>query len=377
MNNFNNVKLLKIAKLALKYQTTSANILTDICRKRWLNQKITPFPRVITLYVTNKCNLNCPMCLNANYRNKSQTKGITVNTINKILPELKKYKPLVCITGGEPLLNQELFEIITLLSKNKILTSMTTNGYLLEKHAQRIADSGLEFLSVSLDHYLEEKHDKGRGVKNTYKKLIVGINKLAEIRRNTPSNIKINTVIRKDNFSELSRMYDFIESIGIDEWSLQHFSFTTPNARAGIKKYKGTNFLGDYIVGKNIETDFFLNIDQIKILKGELADVVRKSKYYKTKLSIKPEMNDIFSYYQGKSPSKKSQCNWPFDSINIMESSKVALCLGNEIGNLAKANTIKEIWNSNNARNFQSLILKEKILPMCFRCCGLKYNFQI
>ena len=110
MNNFinNNVKLYKISKLALKYKATSFNILTDICKKKFFNQKVPSFPKVITLYVTNKCNLHCAMCLNVNYRKNNQAtneineivwidsnytqKGIALASINQdfLIPELKK-----------------------------------------------------------------------------------------------------------------------------------------------------------------------------------------------------------------------------------------------------------------------------------------------
>lgn len=376
MNNFNNINFTKTAKLALKYRTTSLNILTDTIKKILLKKYTTPFPRVITLYITNRCNLNCQMCLNANYRNQNKkNEGINIKTIKKILPELKKYKPTVCITGGEPLLIPDLFNIISLLVKNNILTSMTTNGYLLERYAQQIADSGLEFLSVSLDHYEENVHDRGRGVKTTYRRLVKGLDQLIKIRKTTPANIKINTVITKDNYSNLSKMYDFIEGLGVDEWSLQHYSFINPTAQKIIDKYNKIAPSGKYIVGKLIQKDSFFSEEQIKILQEQLMKIIKKNSVYKTKLSIKPEMDNIFSYYLGKFPSKKSDCIWPFESVNIMNGSKVTLCLGNEIGNLAKVSSIKQIWNSKKAYDFQKLILKEKILPLCYRCCGLKFKF--
>lgn len=377
MNYLNSVKLFKKAKLAFKYPLTSWNILTDGARKKLFGQTITSFPRIITLYVTNKCNLNCPMCLNAKYRNKNKSdKDINIKTIKKILPELIRYKPMVCITGGEPLLNQDVIKIISLLSKNRILTTMTTNGFLLEKYAQSIADSGLEFLTISLDHFDEKKHDKNRGVKQTYSKLISGLKKLNTVYSKTPSNIKINTVISKNNFNELSKMYDFIETLGVDEWSVQHYNFVNPTAQKNISTYFKTNYQGDYIEGNLIHTELYLNTKQVSILQKQLDEIKKKGLFYKTKLSTKPEINDIVPYYQGKFPSKKSQCNWPCMSINIMKGSKVTLCIGNEIGNLDDKTFIQQIWSSKQANDFQEKVLKEKVFPFCFRCCGLNFHFH-
>ena len=379
MINLNNVDSYKKIKLAIKYPTTSLNILSDFCRKIFLNQKITPFPRYIALYVTNRCNLNCPMCVNSSYRAKHLKQSeINLNLIKKILPELKKYKPFVVMSGGEPLINHDIFKIISLLSANKILTSLTTNGFVLEKYVKQIVNSRLEFITISLDHFEEEKHDQGRGVKTTYRRLIKGLNKLVVIRdrEGTPTNIKVNTVIRKDNYRDLSKMYDFIEKLKIDEWALQHYSFINPVARKVINNYVSKNHIGNYIIGAEINSKSFFSKNQIGILQDQLNDIAKKSKYYKTRLSIKPNVDDLFSYYQGDFASKKSYCSWPFDSINIMESSKVTLCLGNEIGNLKSSHSINDMWQSQKANDFRELIIKEKVLPLCFRCCAMNYVFD-
>lgn len=376
MNNTNNLRAFILAKLVLKYPKTSLNIVGDFLRKKLIANKITPFPRLITLYITNKCNLNCPMCLNVNYRNKTGlSKEIDINLIKKILPELKTYKPFICISGGEPLLNHHLFKIISLLSTNHILTSLTTNGLVLENFTQQIIDSKLEFVSISLDHYKEKEHNLGRGSKVSYQKLINGLNKLVTLRSNTPTNIKVNTVIRRDNYRDLSKMYDFIENLKIDEWALQHYSFINPQASKAINSYLVKNPIGNYIQGAPVDSDSYFSKKEIIYLQKQLDEIAEKSQSYKTKLSIKPRVDNLSAYYQGVPPSIKSDCIWPFESLNIMEGTKVALCLGNKIGDLKNTPSLKKIWQSDRARGFQNLILKEKILPLCFRCCGLNYIF--
>lgn len=373
----NNLKPFKLFRLILKYPQSSFNLLTDLGKRKFLKSNIPSFPRQITLFITNRCNLNCAMCLNAAYRKGHLARSdFNINSINKILPELKRHKPFIYITGGEPFLNRDTFKIISLLSANRIFTSLTTNGFYLEEYAQHVIDSGLEFISVSLDHFEEKKHDKGRGVPKTYQRLIKGVKKLVALKRNSPSNIKINTVIRKDNYNQLSKMYDFIEDLGIDEWSLQHYSFINPIASTLIKDYAGKKDIGYFTEGVPINSNSYFNENEIILLREQLDEVIKKSKSYKTRLSIKPKIENIFSYYQGKFPSKKSTCSFPFDSVNILEESKVTLCLGYEIGNLYQAKSLEEIWQSSRARKFQNLISEEKLLPPCFRCCTLDYFFN-
>lgn len=373
----NSIKPFKLARLILKYPRASFNLLTDLGKNIFLKNNIPPFPREIILFSTNRCNLNCAMCLNAAYRSEHLARSdFNTNTLNKILPELKKYKPFIYITGGEPFLNKDIFKFISILSTNNIFTSLTTNGFYLEEYAQKIINSGLEFISISLDHFEEKKHDNGRGVKKSYQRLIRGLKKLVALRGNSPSNIKINTVIRKDNYSQLSKMYDFIENLRIDEWSLQHYSFTNPTANKSISDYARKKKIGYFFEGVPIKRDSYFEENEVIILQEQLEEVIKKSKIYKTRLSIKPKMDNILSYYQGKFPSKKSHCSFPFDSVNILEESKVTLCLGYEIGNLHQEKSLKEIWQSSKARKFQNLISEEKLLPPCFRCCALGYIFE-
>ena len=63
-------------------------------------------------------------------------------------------------------------------------------------------------------------------------------------------------------------------------------------------------------------------------------------------------------------------------SIQILNNSTVSSCLGVNIGNLKEEISIKKIWNSKKNLKFQSLIKNKKILPGCFRCCGLDFNFE-
>jgi len=240
----NNISIIRKIKLALKYPLTTYNYLSDILFQR----KISPFPRLIKIYVTNVCNLNCAMCVNAAYRMKNlKGSNLTYANIKKIIPELFKHKPFIYFSGGEPLLNKDMIRIIKLFSRNGMFTSLTTNGYVLENFAGKISRSGLDVISLSLDFNNAFEHDSGRGVKGTFNRLLVGLKALNRERRKTgtPVNVKINTVVRDDNYFKLSEMYDFVESLSVDEWSLQHISFITPKASKLIRNYYSKSGIGD------------------------------------------------------------------------------------------------------------------------------------
>lgn len=366
---------IKKIKLAARYPKNTLRFITN----KFSSGRVAAFPELITLFVTSACNFKCPMCENSIYRNEVvSNQNITVEEVIKILPELKKYKPFVYIVGGEPLLNSHTIEIIKLLSQNGIFTSMTSNGFLLADNAQALSGAGLEFISLSLDHYQKELHDAGRGVAGAYDHLLAGLDILnqARLKNGRPSNIKINTVIRKDNFSQLSAMYDFVESLGVDEWSLSHFSFKTPEAIQNINEFKAATGIGDNSLGLEISGNEYLNDEEIAILREQLELIAEKNKWHKLKSSVPTQISDLRKYYSGISPSKKSFCLAPFNSIQIHAGCKVkAGCLDTEIGNFENGDSLLQIWNSPKNLSFQKLIRDQKVIPPCFRCHALTYKW--
>lgn len=371
----NNISLNTKIKLALKYPKTTYDFFED----KFLRRKIPPFPRLVKIYVTNVCNLNCPMCVNAAYRMKNlKGSNLTLKDAKKIIPELSKYKPFIYFSGGEPLVNPDTIPIVKAFSKVGMFTSLTTNGFVLDYFARQVALSGLDAISISLDSDNAKDHDNGRGTKGTFDRLISGLEALKKERKKTgtPVNIKLNTVIRGDNYFKLSEIYDFMESMMVEEWSLQHISYLTPKVNKIIKNYHRRTGIGDDVFGVPIAKDKLFTKKEIEILQEQIIKIKKKSKRYKTRLSIRPEIDDLTAYYSGTFPSKKSWCTIPFDTLAFYDNGKIATgCLGYVIGNLGEKRSIKEIWQSEKTRKFQKLIIKNKLIPPCFRCCGLNYKF--
>jgi len=370
----NNISLARKVFLALKYRKTAFNIIwnSTIGKGRAGN-----YPENIGIEIISKCNLACSMCHNADLRvEHNEDSRVSLDLIKKLLPELKKYKPIVSLSGGEPMLHSRLFDMVSLLSKNNILTSVSTNGTLIGHRIDEILDSGLGFISVSLDHFKPELHDQGRGKQGTFAKVVEGVKLLSKRRKKTPFNIKINTVIREDNYDELPQIYSFIETLGVDEWSLAHLSFLTPKMAQDVEEYKCANGFSSPWYAFPLGRDALFSDDQIeKLVKGvqKLRDM---SKIYKTRLSLPTlEEKDYYLYYKGKYPTCKSSCSFPTRGVLIHSGAKVSTCVM-DLGDVYKDNSISSIWNSARANKFRSLYREQKIFPHCLRCNSLNYDFS-
>jgi len=153
--------------------------------------------------ITQKCNLRCFYCHNEGQK-KSDSEMLPeeierVVSVGKRLG-IRKLK----ITGGEPLLRNDVVEIVEKISKHMDEVSMTTNGMLLGKYISALKNAGLDRVNVSLDSLNPETYKYVTGV-NNLQHVIEGIKTAAEI-----IPVKINMVVmKKINENEIENMIKF------------------------------------------------------------------------------------------------------------------------------------------------------------------------
>lgn len=131
---------------------------------------------VLQWHITHKCNLRCIHCYQEDYSNDlnfDQIKKIFFDYIDYL--KANNFKGHINITGGEPFLHPDFFNIISLFEKNNITFGILTNGTLLDENmVKRLSQyNNLSFLQISLDG-TKRMHDSIRG-KGNFKKSINGI----------------------------------------------------------------------------------------------------------------------------------------------------------------------------------------------------------
>jgi MoaA/NifB/PqqE/SkfB family radical SAM enzyme len=122
--------------------------------------------------ITNACPQRCEYCYNRN----RQGRVIDKDTILKIARELKEMGVVwLGLTGGEPLLNKDIVEIIESVNGDCAVKLFTTGCTLTSEKAYQMKQAGLFSVSVSLDHWLEEKHDQSRRYKGAFRQAMKAI----------------------------------------------------------------------------------------------------------------------------------------------------------------------------------------------------------
>ncbi|MEW5760498.1 MAG: GTP 3',8-cyclase MoaA [Candidatus Thermoplasmatota archaeon] len=148
--------------------------------------------RSMRISVTHRCNMNCFYCHNEGENFCSEE--MSIEEIEEIVRAasnigIRKIK----ITGGEPLLREDLAELISRIRKYLEEISLTTNGTLLSKFAEELKEAGLERVNISLDTLDEKKYEEICGKALLYKAL-EGIESAIEFAF---FPIKLNTVVLK------------------------------------------------------------------------------------------------------------------------------------------------------------------------------------
>ena len=119
-------------------------------------------------------------------------------TYEEIRNFVKACKPLglrkVRITGGEPLLRQDIHHLVRQLSSMEMEVALTTNGSLLENNAANLAESGLSRVTISLDAIDQEVHSKITDSKVPVTDILDGIS--AAIRYEL-GPVKVNCVVQR------------------------------------------------------------------------------------------------------------------------------------------------------------------------------------
>ncbi len=161
-------------------------------------------PLYITWCITKQCNLYCRHCyLDYGPQEVSHTELMV------ILEKVKRLQPFfVVLTGGEPLMREELFVILDALNGSEII--LETNGTLINAHAAAEIGERCPLVQVSIYSSSEEKHDAMTTVSGSFRKMMEGISLLKD--EGVP--VQFNCVLHRENINEIEKITDFSLKFG-------------------------------------------------------------------------------------------------------------------------------------------------------------------
>lgn len=171
---------------------------------------------------TLKCNFFCRHCgSRAGVNDKDTTELTTMeikNTFQHIAEKMDASKIMIAITGGEPLIRADLFEVMSFAHELGFNWGMVTNGYLIDANViEHMISSGMSTIDISIDG-IGDTHEVFRGVPGSYARAVAGVKALA--RAKFLKILRVSTTINKSNFHQLEEMKKLVFSWGASAWRL-------------------------------------------------------------------------------------------------------------------------------------------------------------
>jgi heme b synthase len=195
--------------------------------------------RLVAWEITRNCNLSCVHCRAAATMGPYEGE-LDTNTCLNLLDQIQEVgDPIIILTGGEPLLRPDIFEIARYGTDKGLRMVMAPNGTLLTKDiAKKLVDAGIQRISISLDGSTKTSHDRFRGVEGAYEGALRGI----QHAKDAGIEFQINTTITKTNLHEIQDIQNLAVGLGA---VAHHIFLLVPTGR------------GKYIVDQAIDAETY------------------------------------------------------------------------------------------------------------------------
>ncbi|MBI2472899.1 MAG: radical SAM protein, partial [Planctomycetes bacterium] len=165
-------------------------------------------PYAISWNTTYRCNLRCSHCyLDTNALTNQSANELSTQEGYKLIDQMAELNPnlLLILTGGEPLLRKDIYDLSSYASQKGMMVVLGTNGNMIDDDiARKLKESGVTGIGISLDSVVPERHDKFRGIPGAWDDTLNGI----EACRRQGIEFQIQTTVTKDNFNEIPDIID-------------------------------------------------------------------------------------------------------------------------------------------------------------------------
>ncbi len=181
-------------------------------------------PFIVFWEVTRACLLACKHC-----RAKAQTKPhpneLKLEECYDLIDQLRRWNPLLIITGGDPLMRKDLFDILEYTEGMRVAIAFSGTKLATEDKLKKMYDLGVARIAVSIDGSNPEIHDYFRGKTGTFEMSM----KILDMAKEIGLSTQINTTVTRYNIHDLPNIMRICLDKGVDMWDV---FFVVPTGRA-------------------------------------------------------------------------------------------------------------------------------------------------
>lgn len=211
-----------------------------------LGRRAEPTGPVVIWNLIRRCNLTCKHCYSIS-ADVDFAGELSTGEVFSVMDDLKAFRvPVLILSGGEPLLRPDLFEVAGRAKAMGFYTGLSTNGTLIDAAlADRIAGIGFDYVGISLDG-LRATHDRFRRKQGAFEASLAAL----RLCRDRGIKVGMRFTVTQDNAGDLPALLALAERERIDKFYLSHLNY----AGRGNKN-RGSD--AHFQVTRRVMDDFF------------------------------------------------------------------------------------------------------------------------
>jgi Fe-coproporphyrin III synthase len=194
-----------------------------------------PAGPVVIWNLIRRCNLTCKHCyaLSADHDYAGE---LTRDEAFTVMDDLKAFKvPVLILSGGEPLLRADLFEIAARAKAMRFYVGLSTNGTLIdETMAERVAAAGFDYVGISLDG-IAATHDRFRRMNGAFDKSLAAVRLL----RAREVKVGLRFTMTALNAHDLPALLELMRTERVDKFYFSHLNYA---GRGNIHRARDAQF---------------------------------------------------------------------------------------------------------------------------------------
>lgn len=298
-------------------------------------------------YISGGCNLACKHC----WINPAQTnRDLNFEGVKEVVNQAAELGvSSIKLTGGEPFLRTDIFQILHFIKNKDLHVIIETNGtFIQDKEAVELKRLGIDFISVSIDSPEAEFHDDFRGVKGVFELTIRGV----KVLKKTGFSPQVIASIYRRNVADIERLALFAQDLGASSLKINPIM-----SMGRAKDFSQEELLS---IRELIDLEKYIQEDlQLRIKMPILLDI--------------PPAFKKLSYIKVRSLTCRL-----LGMIGILSDGTISLCgIGEEIeelnmGHISK-DRLKYIWKNHELLYNIRENIPDKLEGICRRCVWKKF----
>ncbi len=347
--------------------------------------------RQLSLRITDLCNLRCATCgqwgeggylLGENLQ-KLQAAEVPPERYMELFKDLTRngHKPVVYLWGGEPMLYRGLLDVVEAAAALRLPVAIATNGTRIAESAEHLVKAPLFLLQISIDGHTAELQNEMRpsmSGRDTYSDVVNALEAVGRARKEARSHLPLIaslTTISRKNAGHLVDIYDtFRDRVDLFVFYLSWWISPDRAAeherdfarRFGTTPQKHRGWIGGW------------KPESYDLLHEQIQAVLERSRQPGAPpVTLIPHIDsrqELEEYYTNHSLDFGfNRCVSIFHAMEVNSNGDVSPCRDYHdfiAGNI-KQQAFTEIWNGEKYRLFRRSLVKDGLMPVCTRCCGL------